>query len=98
MKTLKKAEIIELLRKHMPEIKRKYPVKSLALFGSYAREEGSPKSDVDILVEFSEPVGIEYVDLILELESIQSKPVDLVIKRNLYPKVVPFVERDMIAI
>lgn len=93
-----KTEIIEKLKSHKAEIQRKYPVESLGLFGSYARGEETESSDVDILVEFNEPVGIEYIDLILELEKILSKPVDLIIKKNLYVEVKSFVERDIISI
>ena len=95
---MRKSEVIEKLRAHKADIQKKYPVESLALFGSYAREEESAGSDVDILVEFNAPVGIEYIDLMLELEMILTMPVDLVIKKNLYPEIKPHVDRDMIII
>ena len=54
-------------------------VKSLALFGSSARDEARPDSDVDLLVEFSRPVGLfEFVRLKLVLEEILERRVDLV--------------------
>ena len=57
----------------------KYHVASLALFGSVARNEAKPESDIDILVEFCQPVGLfEFVRLKRQLESILGRPVDLV--------------------
>jgi len=61
-------------------------VKSLALFGSAARGEASPYSDVDLLVEFSVPVGLfEFVRLKLRLEQILGCEVDLVTPDALRP-------------
>ena len=51
-----KEEIIKILRKGLPYVRRKYDVKSIALFGSYAREEQTEKSDIDLLVEFEKPI------------------------------------------
>jgi predicted nucleotidyltransferase len=69
---LTEEEIIRRLRDHKEELQQKFPLKSLALFGSYARDEQTVNSDIDVLVEFSEPVGIEFIDLVDELEEIVS--------------------------
>ena len=53
MKT--KAEILEILQKEKPELVRRYGLKRLALFGSYAREAQHEDSDVDVLVEIEAP-------------------------------------------
>ncbi|SEJ70044.1 hypothetical protein SAMN05216327_116162 [Dyadobacter sp. SG02] len=74
----------------------KYPLKSMALFGSIARDEATDQSDVDILVEFSEPVGFEFVDLAMELEEILHCKVDLVSKKGVKPEMLPFIEKDLI--
>lgn len=68
-------------------------MKSLALFGSVARNEAGPASDVDILVEFGEPVGLfEFVALKNYLEEILGNPVDLVtedaLKRQLRERIL----------
>lgn len=68
----------------------------MALFGSYARNEATEKSDIDILVEFEKPVGFEFIDLAIELEEILHKKVDLVSKKGLKPTMLPFIEKDMI--
>ncbi len=74
------------LRKHLPDLKQRYPIAWLALFGSYTRGEQTAKSDIDILVDFNGPVGIEFVELADELEKILHSKVDLVSKGGLKPR------------
>ena len=57
----------ELLAKVLPLL-AKYPVRKAALFGSYARNEQSADSDLDILLEFYEPIGLSYGSLYLDLK------------------------------
>ncbi len=78
-------EIREVLRKCLPEIREKYGVTSIGIFGSYALGEASPASDIDIIVEFDRPNGWELVDLADYLESCLHHKVDLVIRRSLHP-------------
>ena len=89
-------EVIRKLHDNKAALEKKFPLKTLALFGSYARNEQTSDSDIDVMVEFSEPVGIEFVDLLIELENIFQKPVDLVTKRSLRSSLKPFVEKDLI--
>jgi len=75
---MKKIEdILETLRKHKEELKRKYGVKEISIFGSFARGEERESSDVDILVEFEKPVGLEFFELWDELEELLGMKVDL---------------------
>jgi len=74
-----------VLRECLPEIREKYGVTSIGLFGSYARGDESPDSDIDIVVEFNRPIGWELVDLADLLESRLHHSVDLVIRRSLHP-------------
>ena len=76
MKTLK--EIQSLLRQHKASLRARFGVHRLAVFGSYAREEATPQSDVDILVELERPLGWEIVDLHDYLEDVLGIRVDLV--------------------
>jgi hypothetical protein len=72
-------------------------VKSLGLFGSVARDEAGPTSDVDVLVEFQGPATLDaYVDLKRLLERVLGRRVDLVTQGALKPLVRPHVERDLI--
>jgi predicted nucleotidyltransferase len=95
MKTL--SEIKEILRKHKKELKEKYKVKSIAIFGSYARGEQTEKSDIDIMVEFYEPIGLKIVDLKDYLESILNVKVDLITKNSIQnPYIKKSIEEDLI--
>ena len=60
----------EIIKQHRQELEQKYKVKTIAIFGSYARGEETAESDVDILVEFTEPVGLLFVDLADYLEEV----------------------------
>ena len=79
-------EIIDVLRRHMPEIKA-LGVAELAVFGSCVRGEERPGSDVDILVEFASPVSIfKFLDVKERLENLLGRPVDLVMRTALKPQ------------
>ena len=94
---LNKDEILLRLRSKKSAIKSKYPVKNIALFGSYARNQAEPNSDIDLLVEFDGPIGWEIVDLVEDLEKIlEAHKVDLVSKRALKPHYRPYIEKDLI--
>ena len=97
MKTL--SEIKEILRKHKKELKEKYKVKSIAIFGSYARGEQTEESDIDIMVEFYEPIGLKIVDLKDYLESILNVKVDLITKNSIQnPYIKKSFEEDLVYI
>jgi predicted nucleotidyltransferase len=75
--SLKRDDVIALLQSNKPSLK-KFKVKSLLLFGSVARDETNPQSDVDLLVEFEQPVGLlTFVRLQRYLETILGCQVDL---------------------
>ena len=74
-------EILRRLREHRDELQRRFGVKSLAIFGSVARGEAGPDSDIDILVEFDleAHVGLfKMVELKEFLEHVLGRPVDIV--------------------
>jgi uncharacterized protein len=76
-----------------PELEATYGVMTLGLFGSVVRDDFSEKSDIDILVDFNRPVGIEFIDLADLLENKLQKKVDLVsrngIKEKYYKAIQP---------
>lgn len=78
MKTI--GEIKNILREHREEIRKKYGVIILGIFGSYARGEQTPVSDVDILVEIERPVGLQFFELWDKLEKLLDIKVDLLTK------------------
>jgi predicted nucleotidyltransferase len=74
----------------------KYPIERLAIFGSYARNEQTADSDVDLLVEFNGKIGIQFIDLANELERILGFKVDLVSKNGIKDKYFQEIEHDLI--
>ena len=81
-------EIRRVLEGHKDELKRKYHVKAVGIFGSYLRGEQKETSDVDILVEFEKPIGlIEFVGVKNHLSDLLGVEVDLVMKKALKPRV-----------
>ncbi len=64
----------------MPTLQNSYNVKRIGIFGSRSRNDGTPQSDLDILVELNRPVGWEIVDLHRYLEVLLRIKVDLVTK------------------
>lgn len=81
---MKRDEALKILAEHREEIEA-FGVRRLAVFGSVARDEAGPESDVDLLVEFDDrPVGLfEFVDLKNRLEELLGRPVDLATKDGL---------------
>lgn len=89
--------IISILQKAKPALQKSYGFTSLALFGSYSRNTAvRGKSDIDVMVEFSEPIGIRFIDLADELEEILKQKVDLVSRKAIKPKYFKVIEPDLI--
>jgi hypothetical protein len=81
----------------LAELCQRYLVRELSLFGSAARGEMRPDSDIDLLVEFlpNAAVGlVEHAGLMLELSQLLGRKVDLVSKNGLKPRIRPYVLRD----
>ncbi len=55
---MNKNQVLKIIKKHQNELHSDYAVKSLALFGSVARNEATLSSDIDLLVEFNKPIGL----------------------------------------
>lgn len=76
------------------------PVKRAYLFGSVARNEARPESDIDILVELdhSRPIGMKFFLYQADLEELLHKKVDLITTEGLSRHVKPFIDKDKILI
>lgn len=86
---------------HIENIKRVLlpSAQRIAVFGSYARNEETEKSDLDLLVAFSEvPSLLELIRMEQELSELLGIKVDLVTERSLNDKIRPFIERDLVFI
>jgi len=92
-------EVFTLLSSHRQELQEHFGISSLALFGSVARNEDGPASDVDVLVEFRETPGLaQYMGLKFWLEDRLGRHVDLVMNKALKPWARPQVEAEAIYI
>ncbi len=87
------------IKKNKKEIEGKYKVKEIGIFGSYVRGEELKGSDIDILVEFKEPIGLfKFLDLEEYLENLLDKKVDLVSKKALKPQIGKQILKEVIYI
>ena len=92
-------EIKEILKQNKKELKDKYKIKKIGVFGSYVRGEEKKRSDIDILVEFSEPVGLfEFMDMEEYLEKLLGVKVDLVSKKALKPRIGQHILKEVVYI
>lgn len=89
------AQIREILIYHKPLLLKKYPLKAIGIFGSITRNRQTSKSDIDILVEFKKPVGVEFIDLAEELEKILDVKVYLVSKKGVKPGYLKSIEKEL---
>ena len=89
-------EIESILLKHKSGLRERFKVKEIGIFGSYARNEQTEDSDVDILVEFEEPVGLLFVHLADFLEEILQSRVDLVTEDGIKPNRRKYIMEDLI--
>lgn len=81
---MEKENIIQKINSEMPNLREKYQVERLGVFGSVARDESAADSDIDILVEFTTPVGFfHFIRLENYLSEILGKKVDLISKKAL---------------
>jgi len=85
--------IINIYRK---ELEEKFKVKSIAIFGSYARGEQTPQSDIDIIVEFKEPVGMLFIHLADFLEEILGIKVDLLTSEAIKKNRIKYIKEELI--
>ena len=91
--------IKRILLQHKGELREKFKVKTIGVFGSYVRGEQKEKSDVDVLVEFEEPVGLfEFMDLEEYLTGLLGVKVDLVSKKALKPHIGKHILEEVISI
>ena len=95
--TQSRDNVLNTLKRHKSELRQRFGVKSLAVFGSVARGEAGPESDVDILVEFEGRATFDrYMGLKFFLEDLLGRRVDLVTRKALKPRMRPYVEREAI--
>ena len=88
-----------LLRERLPDLRQRYGVEALSLFGSFVRHEQQPQSDLDVLVEFGETPGLfAYVELQDMLSDLLGIQVDLVMRSALKPRIARQVLQEVVAV
>lgn len=78
------------------ELNERFTVVRIGVFGSCARGDDGPDSDVDIIVELAEPTFDHYMDLKFRLEEVLERSVDLVMADTLKPRLKPIIEHEVI--
>lgn len=89
-------EILAFIAKSKSRFAEIYSVKRIGVFGSVVRGTAVEGSDVDILVEMSDPTFDHYMDLKFEIEDALGMPVDLVIADTLKPRLRPIIEQELV--
>lgn len=89
-------EVRSVLKQLKPQLMSKYGVSTLGLFGSIVRDDFTEQSDIDIVVSFSRPIGIEFVTLADELEDKLHRKVDLVSRNGIKPRHWVYIEPDVL--
>lgn len=90
-------EIVNILKEIKPELVSRFAVANLGVFGSVVRDDfNESSSDVDLLVDFSKPIGIEFIDLADFIEKKINRKVDLVSKNAIRPKYFSQIQNDLI--
>jgi uncharacterized protein len=96
---MNRADVLRLLTTLKPQLQAQFGVRELALFGSAARDELRPDSDVDVLVKFDVPAtSSRYFGVQFAIEDALAMPVDLVTHKALRAELRPYVERDRIRV
>jgi predicted nucleotidyltransferase len=88
--------IKQILTQIKQALMEKYHVSSIGLFGSIIRDDFNPASDIDIIVDFSRPIGIEFIDLADYIENKLKKSIDLVSRKGVKPKYYREIESEIV--
>jgi len=89
-------QILKILSQKKPDLQGRYPISELGVFGSYARGDYNDKSDIDILVDFNDAIGIQFITLAHELEDLFGQKIDLVSRKAIKARYLPYVEKNLI--
>ncbi|MCX5961583.1 MAG: nucleotidyltransferase family protein [Cyanobacteria bacterium] len=91
------AETVLKILREQPDFFQQYKIKTLALFGSTARNQATENSDLDFLVEFIGTSTFDgYMDLLFYLEDLFKRPVDLVTEKALRAELRPYIDSEKI--
>lgn len=88
--------LLKQLRAELPALKREFPLRRLALFGSVVRGEAIPGSDIDVLADVEPSIGLAFVTLAERLEELTGHKIDLVSRRAIKPLLWKQIEPELI--
>jgi len=91
-----KEQYIHILRKFVDDHGSEYSIVRMGIFGSVARGEDTKESDIDVLVEFGSPIGIEFIDLSYLIEEALDRKVDIVSRKGIKEKYYKEIEKDIV--
>ena len=89
-----KIKVVSQISAIRQELTERFTVKSIGVFGSFARGDEGPESDIDVIVELDSPTFDHYMDLKFRLEEVLQRPVDLVVADTIKPRLRPIIEQD----
>jgi predicted nucleotidyltransferase len=90
--------VLAALREHFPGLAAEFKLRSLQLFGSFATDEATASSDVDLVAEFAEPIGFCSIHLADRLEELLGRKVDLVAADGIKENRRPFILSSLVHI
>ena len=94
-----RGELLHILREHKPVLAERFGVTGLVLFGSFARDEATERSDVDILVRFDAPATSRaYFGTQFYIEDLLGRAVDMVTDKALRAEFRPYVEEEAVCV
>lgn len=92
----RREEVRWILGQLKNELSQRFSVSSIGIFGSVARMEDTPESDIDIVVDFSKPIGIEFIDLAEFIEKHLKQKIDLVSLKGIKEKYFNSIKDEII--
>ena len=96
---LTRKDVLDLLREHKPIMKERFGVTELSLYGSFARDEATEDSDIDVIVKFEDkPSAKSYFGAQFYIEDLSGRKVDLARMHELRKEIRPYVDKDLIIV
>ena len=96
MKKVTSINVVQKIASMRLELRERFTVTRIGVFGSFARGEAGPESDVDILVELTDPTFDHYMDLKFRLEDVLKRPVDLVMADTVKARLKPIIDQEVV--
>lgn len=90
------SEIKSLIASRKEYFHSRFGVSSMGLFGSCTRKDFDTTSDIDLLVTFDRPIGLDFIELATELEQLLNRKVDLVTENSINSHIRPFIKKDLV--